>query len=283
MLMKAHTEEEFMVFISQLSETNASLGFWTDFEKIKHNVAKIEIKLNTLNYLIGKEDLRMAVTELWNNDRRVFDVLQILIACRKKDKKKVINANTGIVLLESYFTSIDGIMDFLTGTGLAHFLKEDNVKNLVDYVFGVETGLDSNARKNRSGDAMEDTVELIIKESGLDYRKEVMSKEWQILTNALGTDEKRFDFVITTKKKNYLMEVNFYSGGGSKLNATARSFTEINNKLRNLTDFEFVWITDGKGWLTAKNKLQEAFYAIPNMYNLTTIKTFLNKIKNDNV
>ena len=79
------------------------------------------------------------------------------------------------------------------------------------------------------------------------------------------------------------MEVNFYSGGGSKLNATARSFTEINNKLRNLTDFEFVWITDGKGWLTAKNKLQEAFYAIPNMYNLTTIKTFLNKIKNDNV
>ena len=126
-------------------------------------------------------------------------------------------------------------------------------------------------------------LELIIKESGLDYRKEVMSKEWQILTNALGTDEKRFDFVITTKKKNYLMEVNFYSGGGSKLNATARSFTEINNKLRNLTDFEFVWITDGKGWLTAKNKLQEAFYAIPNMYNLTTIKTFLNKIKNDNV
>ncbi|MGN1262527.1 MAG: type II restriction endonuclease [Prevotella sp.] len=281
--MNVHTEEEFLTFISQLSETNASLAFWTDFAKIKQNVAKIEIKLNTLNYLIGKNDLRKAVTELWNNDKRVFDVLQILIACRKKDKKKVVNANTEIVLLESYLTSIDGIMEYLIGTGLAHFLKEENVKNLVDYVFGVEAGLDSNARKNRSGDAMEDTVEMIIKESGLNYRKEVMSKEWQEVTNALGTDEKYFDFVITTNKKKYLMEVNFYNSGGSKLNATARSFTEINNKLRNLKDFEFVWITDGKGWTSAKNKLQEAFYAIPNLYNLTTIKTFLNNIMNDNV
>lgn len=159
--MSAHTEAEFKTFMSQLSETNATLSYWTDFAKVKDNVASIEIKLNTLNYLLGKQDLRAAVTELWNNDKRVFDVLQILIACRKRDKKKVINANAEFVLLESYLTTLDGVMEFIEGTGLSKIFKDKNVKNLIDYVFGVEVGLDSNARKNRSGDAMEDTVELI--------------------------------------------------------------------------------------------------------------------------
>lgn len=86
--MAAHTEEQFNQFMSQLSETNATLSFWTDFDKIRKNVASVEIKLNTLNYLIGKEDLRLAITKLWNNDKRVFDVLLILVACRKRDKKK---------------------------------------------------------------------------------------------------------------------------------------------------------------------------------------------------
>ena len=267
--------------MSQLSETNATLSYWTDFAKVKGNVASIEIKLNTLNYLLGKENLRAAVTELWNNDKKVFDVLQILIACRKKDKKKVINEQAQFVLLESYLTSLEGVMTYLEGTGLAKLFRDKNVKNLVDYVFGVEVGLDSNARKNRSGDAMEDTVETIIKGSGLSYRKEVVSKEWPAITEALGTDEKRFDFVITTKDKTYLMEVNFYSGGGSKLNETARSFTELAPKVNAVSGFEFVWVTDGKGWESAKNKLQEAYYTIPCVYNLTTLRGFLDSITSE--
>lgn len=279
--MKAHTEEEFKVFMSQLSETNATLSFWTDFEKIKNNVASVEIKLNTLNYLLGKQDLRAAVTELWNNDKKVFDVLLILVACRKRDKKKVINSEADVVLLDSYLKSLDGVIKFLEGTGLAQVFQDKNVKNLVDYVFGVEVGLDSNARKNRSGDAMEDTVELIIKSSGLDYRKEVESSEWPEITKALGTDKKRFDFVVPTNNKTYLFEVNFYSGGGSKLNETARSFTEVGPKINAVDGFEFVWITDGKGWESAKNKLQEAYYTIPSIYNLTTLKFFLETLKAD--
>lgn len=277
--MSVHTEEEFNVFMSQLSETNATLSFWTDFNKIRNNVANIEIKLNTLNYLLGKENLREAVIELWNNDKRVFDVLQILVACRKRDKKKVINANADIVLLESYLTTLDGVMEYLEGTGLAQIFKDKKVKNLVDYVFGVEVGLDSNARKNRSGDAMEETVEIILKGSDLKYRKEVYSSEWPAISEALGTDKKRFDFVIETQRKTYLVEVNFYSGGGSKLNETARSFTELAPKVNGVEGFEFLWITDGKGWESAKNKLQEAFYTIPNVYNLATIKSFLEVIK----
>lgn len=277
--MSAHTEAEFKTFMSQLSETNATLSYWTDFAKVKDNVASIEIKLNTLNYLLGKQDLRAAVTELWNNDKRVFDVLQILIACRKRDKKKVINANAEFVLLESYLTTLDGVMEFIEGTGLSKIFKDKNVKNLIDYVFGVEVGLDSNARKNRSGDAMEDTVELIIKGSGLKYRKEVYSSEWPAITEALGTDKKRFDFIIEAKSKTYLAEVNFYSGGGSKLNETARSFTELAPKVNGVEGFEFLWVTDGKGWESAKNKLQEAYYTIPSVYNLTTLKDFLDELK----
>lgn len=279
--MKAHTQQEFDIFMSQLSETNATLGFWTDFEKIKGNVASIEIKLNTLNYLLGKEDLRVAVTELWNNDKRVFDVLQILIACRKRDKKKVINANAEFVLLESYLTSLEGVMEYLEGTGLAQIFKDKNVKNLVDYVFGVEVGLDSNARKNRSGDAMEDSVELVLKGCGLKYRKEVYSSEWPAITEALGTDKKRFDFVIETENKIYLSEVNFYSGGGSKLNEVARAYTELAPKINAVEGFEFLWVTDGKGWESAKNKLQEAYFTIPSVYNLTTLKDFLISLKRD--
>lgn len=279
--MNAHTEDEFRTFMSQLSETNATLSYWTDFTKVKSNVASIEIKLNTLNYLLGKEDLRKAVTELWNNDKRVFDVLQILIACRKRDKKKIINADAEFVLLESYLTTLNGVIEFIEGTGLANIFKDKNVKNLVDYVFGVEVGLDSNARKNRSGDAMEDTVELIIAGCGLKYRKEVYSSEWPAITKALGTDKKRFDFVIETMDKTYLAEVNFYSGGGSKLNETARSFTEIAPKINAVDGFEFLWVTDGKGWESARNKLQEAYYTIPNVYNLSTLRGFLDGLKSN--
>jgi len=278
--MSAHTEAEFKTFLSQLSDTNATLSYWTDFTKVKANVASIEIKLNTLNYLLGKEDLRAAVTELWNNDKRVFEVLQILIACRKRDKKKVINVDAEFVLLESYLTTLDGVMEFIEGTGLAKIFKDKNVKNLVDYVFGVEVGLDSNARKNRSGDAMEDSVELIIKGSGLRYRKEVYSSEWPAITKALGTDKKRFDFVIEAKEKTYLAEVNFYSDGGSKLNETARSFTELAPKINAVDGFEFLWVTDGKGWEKAKNKLQEAYYTIPSIYNLSTLRGFLDGLEN---
>ena len=277
--MKAHTQQEFDIFMSQLSETNATLGFWTDFEKIKGNVASIEIKLNTLNYLLGKEDLQAAVTELWNNDKRVFDMLQILIACRKRDKKKVINAKAEFVLLESYLTSLEGVIEYLEGTGLAQIFKDKNVKNLVDYVFGVEVGLDSNARKNRSGDAMEDSVELVLKGCGMKYRKEVYSSEWPAITEALGTDKKRFDFVVEAENKIYLAEVNFYSGGGSKLNEVARAYTELAPKINAVKGFEFLWVTDGKGWESAKNKLQEAYFTIPSVYNLTTLKDFLEEIK----
>ena len=126
---------------------------------------------------------------------------------------------------------------------------------------------------------MEDMVSKIFDENSITYRQEVYSTEWADLQKVLGDDEKRFDFVIETAEKTYLIEVNFYSGGGSKLNEVARSYSDIAPKVNSIPNFEFVWITDGIGWKSAKNKLQEAYNIIPRIYNLTNIDEFINLIK----
>lgn len=277
--MSAHTENEFNIFMSQLKETNQTLDFFCDFDKISLNVKNIEISLNMLNYLIGKPKMEEAVRDIWQRDKTAFNVMDILIAVRDDGKKKVIDSLGNCVLLKSLFTSPEGVIEYLNETGLTSLFQSNRIKDLVDYVFGIETGLDSNARKNRSGHIMEDTVEDILINNNVPYRKEVYSSEYPLLADALGDDEKRFDFVIETDNKVYLIEVNFYSGGGSKLNEVARAYSDIAPKINAIDGFEFVWITDGIGWKSARNKLQEAFNIIPSIYNLTTIQDFLTIIK----
>ena len=277
--MAAHTKEQFDMFMSQLKETNATLDFYCDFPKIARNVADISISLNMLNYLLGKQNLREAVEALWARDPKVFDVMDILIATRKKDNKMFFDELGQFRTIHSLFESVDGVMEFLEGTGLANVFRKPEIKDLVDYVFGVETGLDTNARKNRSGEITEKLVAKIFANANIEYSQQVSSNTFPAVANVLGADQKVFDFVIKTVTKTYLIEVNFYSGGGSKLNEVARSYTDVAPKVNSIEGFEFVWITDGIGWHSAKNKLQEAFAAIPSIYNLTTIKEFIDMVK----
>jgi len=270
--------KNFNLFMSQLQETNQTLDFFCDFSKISANVAEVEMSLNTLNYLIGKDDLAKGVSEIWQRDSKVFDVLGILIAVRDEGRKPVVDKNGNVVLLKSYFESSKKVVEFLEGTGLAEVFSSRRIKNLVDYVFGIETGLDTNARKNRSGHIMENTVAKLFRDAGISFRQEVYSSEFRQLS-VLGTDEKRFDFYIETPVKKYLIEVNFYSGGGSKLNEVARAYTELAPKVNSVRGFEFVWITDGIGWKSARNKLEEAYNTIPSVYNLTNVNQFVNSIK----
>ena len=269
---------EFETFMSQLSETNATLESFTDFDKVSKNVSKIAIKLNQLNYLLGKEDLKAAVTALYEENPKTFDILDILVAIRKSDKKKVLGKNYMPTLVENYFTDIDSICEFITNTGLAHVFSSKKITNLVDYVFGVEVGLDTNARKNRGGNIMAKAVEQKLTSAGVTFRSEVYSTEFPEIT-ALGADLKRFDFVIYTPDKTYLIETNYYNGGGSKLNEVARAYSELAPKINQYNQYEFVWITDGQGWHSAKSKLEEAYAIIPRVYNLTSIDDFLNEIK----
>lgn len=271
--------KDFNEFMSQLQETNQTLDFFCDFDKISQNVNNIKLSLCMLNSLIGTTDLRKSVETIWDRDKTAFDVMDILIAVRSEGKKKVIDSIGNCVILNSLFESVDGVMEFLNDTGLAEIFQAKKINDLVDYVFGIETGLDTNARKNRSGHVMENMVARLFDKAGIQYRQEVYSSEWSEITSVLGDDEKRFDFVITTNGKTYLIEVNFYSRGGSKLNEVARSYSDIAPKINSVSGFEFVWITDGIGWKSAKNKLQEAYSIIPSIYNLTNIKEFINGIR----
>ena len=271
--------KDFNKFMSQLQETNQTLDFFCDFDKIAANVDNIKLSLCMLNSMIGTTDLRRSVETIWNRDRSAFSVMDILIAVRSGGKKVVLNSAGDCIILDELFTSIDGVMEYLEETGLADLFRQKKINDLVDYVFGIETGLDSNARKNRSGHVMEGMVASILKKNGIKFRQEVYSTEWSNLQRVLGDDEKRFDFVIQTPKKTYLIEVNFYSGGGSNLNEVARSYSDIAPKINSVPGYEFVWITDGIGWKSAKNKLQEAYSIIPSIYNLTSIKEFLQEVK----
>lgn len=267
--------KDFNIFMSQLQETNQTLDFFCDFDKISQNVEDIKLSLCMLNSLVGATDMRKAVDTIWKRDKSAFNVMDILIAVRSEGKKKVLNSLGECVVLDTLFTSVDGVMEYLDDTGLTEVLQQQKIKDLVDYVFGIETGLDTNARKNRSGHVMEGMVARIFDNAGIDYRQEVYSSEWPSISEVLGDDEKRFDFVVESHDITYLIEVNFYSSGGSKLNEVARSYSDIAPKINSVPGFEFVWITDGIGWKSAKNKLQEDYSIIPSIYNLTNIKTFL--------
>jgi len=272
-------KEQFKTFLLQLSETNATLDYFVDFEKVKGNVRKIALKLNQLNYLIGKDNLEEAINDLYEENSKVFEVLDILIAVRNKNAKTF--DNTGkITLLENYFTSPKGVLEYICETGLAEVFKNKEISNLVDYVFGIEVGLDTNARKNRGGDNMSKAVSLLFDREEIYYKKEVNSTLFLDI-ESLGVDVKRFDFVIKTKKKTYLIETNFYNTGGSKLNEVARAYSEVAPKINQYENYEFVWITDGQGWLSAKNKLEEAYNTIPSVYNLTTLSEFVEKVKKE--
>lgn len=273
--------KDFDLFMSQLLETNATLDFYCDFDKIEQNVEEIAISLNMLNYLIGQEDMRLAVERLWEKDPSVFQVLDILIATRRKDGKMYLLEDKTARPISKLYSSIDGVMDFLDGTGLTKVLQSREIKNLVDYVFGVETGLDSNARKNRSGHVMENWVNDIFTRNGIAFEKEVQCKTIPDVKAVLGKDIKRFDFVIRTRKQTYLIEVNFYSkGGGSKPSEVARAYSELSPKINGIEGYKFVWITDGKGW-DGVGSFKEAYNEIPYVYNLTNIQEFVDLIRSE--
>lgn len=276
-------QKRFDEFMKPLKETLFSLGDYVDFTKVATNVDEISIHLHQLNYLIGQEDIDAAVRRLWRVNPLAFSVIGILIAVRAKDCKNAIDENGCVHSLSDYSSSPETVVEFLNQTGLSEVFRAKQIKNLVDYVFGVEVGLDSNARKNRGGHLMEDYVAGVFSKNGVQFEREVYCTEFPEIVTALGTDKKRFDFVVRAEDMVYLIETNFYSSGGSKLNEVARSYLELAQKINAVSGFEFVWITDGVGWVSARNKLEEAYSHIPSIYNLTDVSGFILRIKRQRV
>lgn len=275
-----HTAANFELFLSQLAETNFRLSDYVDFSKVSANVEPIAIKLHTLDYLIGRDDLGRAVDALWRNDKSVFGVLPILIAVHEAAQKKALIGNR-CQPVGSFGRSAEDVVYFLEHTGLAALLRTRQIRSLTDYVFGVEAGLDTNARKNRSGKLMASIAKAVLADAGIEYREEVSSAEFATVSAALGKDQKRFDFVIKTKRRTWLGETNFYSSGGSKLSEVARGYKNINAEISRCPGYQFVWVTDGVGWRTCKRTFFESYLTIPHLYNLTDIDHLVRLVQSE--
>lgn len=274
-------KEKFSVFFDNITEIKIGLDYYTDFKKVINNVNTISLRLTQLNYLVGQKDMRKAVEELWKENPKAFSVMGILVAVRKKQNKKAWGRDGSERLVYNYFDSVDHIMEFIEDSGLLIVLQDKHIKNLVDYVFGVETGFDTHGRKNRIGEIMASKIAQQFDETNISYEREVQSKNFPAIKSVLGKDSKRFDFVISCPSKKYLVEVNYYGTQGSKVTEIPRSYMDVAKKINSVEGFEFVWITDGIGWKKAKEQLNEAYDEIPNVYNLNTLQDFINKILQD--
>ena len=258
-------------------------SYYVNFEKVYGNVDSIKVELNILNSLIGSKNIENDFETLISEYPKVLKCVPILLAVRGSEIYTIDSDGEYIFNFKKMNYSVDEYKMFMRKTGLFDLISNRIINNLVDYVTGVEVGLDSNGRKNRGGHLMENLVEGYLQKAGLvkgvDYFKEMyisdMEKRWNLdLSNIsnTGKTEKRFDFVVKTENTVYGIETNFYTGGGSKLNETARSYKTIALEAIEIKGFAFVWFTDGIGWQSAKHNLEETFDVLDNIYCIADLE-----------
>ena len=271
--MKRNFNEWLETFRSSI----ATYSYYVDFEKVYGNIDAIKVELNILNSLIGSKNIEADFEKLLKDYPQVLKCIPVLLAVRGREVYAIDGDGEYLFNFKKANCSVEEYKMFMRKTGLFTLISEHIINNLVDYVTGVEVGLDSNGRKNRGGHLMEDLVESYLKKSGLvrdvDYFKEMYISEIEEkcgidLSNISnqGKAEKRFDFVVRKGSMIYGIETNFYTGGGSKLNETARSYKTIALETREIDGFTFVWFTDGEGWKSARHNLEETFDVMDDIY-----------------
>lgn len=274
---------DFKTWLSGFRDSISDYSYYVNFDKVYRNVDSIKVELNILNSLIGSENIENEFELLVEKYPETLKCIPILLAVRANEIYAIDGDGEFTYNFRKANQSVEQYKVFMRKTGLFDLLANHLIHNLVDYATGVETGLDSNGRKNRGGHLMENLVESYIKKAGFikdkTYFKEMYIHEicdkWDIDLSAIsnqGKMEKRFDFVIKTDKMIYGIETNFYASGGSKLNETSRSYKQISQESETIDGFTFVWFTDGKGWNNARNNLEETFDVMKNIYNINDLE-----------
>ena len=273
------TNRDFMTWLSGFRDSIADYGYYIDFEKVHRNVEGIKVELNILNSLIGSKNIEADFEVLLEKYPEILKCIPLLLAVRANEIYAIDGDGEFTYEFKKPNLSVEQYKVFMRKTGLFDLMANHIVNNLVDYATGVETGLDSNGRKNRGGHLMENLVESFIQKAGFikdeTYFKEMyihqITEKWDVDLSALsnqGKMEKRFDFVIKTDNMIYGIETNFYGSGGSKLNETARSYKTLALETDTIDGFTFVWFTDGKGWTSARHNLEETFEVMEHIYNI---------------
>ena len=289
------SQQVFFFLINTLKNTLTKWDYFVNWAKVFDNIKDIEIDLNTLNYLIGKENIEDEFLILLEKHPTITRLIPILIACRKSKFEILCDYDKNNFKYEDYdfgdieLTEKTKVLQFAKSTGFLDLLKNKRIKSIIDYVIGVEVGLDSNGRKNRGGTAMEDVVEFFVKDicdkKDFTYIREATAKKikekWGIDLK-VDKSSRRIDFAINNNDKLFLIETNFYTGGGSKLKSTAGEYKSMFDFWKN-DGHEFIWITDGAGWITTRLPLEETFNYTDYILNLEMVsKGLLEVIVMDN-
>lgn len=277
--MKRNFNEWFSKFKSSISD----YSYYVDFDKIYKNVEKLKVELNILNSLIGSKNIKEEFETILVRYPETLECIPLLLAVRSREIFIKDEMNEYLFDFRKMVYSMDDYTKFMEKSGLFNLLQNHIINNLYDYVLGIEVGLDSNGRKNRGGHLMENLVEDYIIKAG--YKKDVtyfkemylkdIEEKWNLDLSAMSGNNvstKRFDFVIKTKNQVYVVETNFYSNGGSKLNETARSYKMLAQESKKVDGVTFVWFTDGVGWKDAKKNLEETFNELETMYNINDLE-----------
>jgi len=282
-------KRDFAQWLLTFTDSIADYKYYIDFKKVHRNVDLIKVELNILNSLIGSKNIEEDFEKLLRKYPEILKCIPLLLAVRANEIYCQ-DENGGYLFkfdFDKYPPNSHAYYEkykyFMRETGLFDLLQNHIINNLVDYATGVETGLDSNGRKNRGGHLMEDVVERFIQKAGFKknetYFKEMylqqIEEKWKLDMSFISNKNqstKRFDFVIKTDNCIYGIETNFYASGGSKLNETARSYKMIAEEAKNVVGFEFVWFTDGMGWISARNNLKETFDIMDNIYNIADME-----------
>ena len=276
-------KRDFKEWLNTFRNSICDYGYYVDFNKVYGNVETIKVELNILNSLIGSKNIEADFEKLLTDYPQVLKCIPVLLAVRGREIYTIDGDGEYLFNFKKMNYSVEEYKMFMRKTGLFSLISEHVINNLVDYVTGVEVGLDSNGRKNRGGHLMENLVEDYLQKAGLvkgvDYFKEMyisdIEKKWSIdLSNISnqGKSEKRFDFVVKKGATIYGIETNFYSSGGSKLNETARSYKTIALEAKEIQGFAFVWFTDGQGWQSARHNLEETFDVMDNIYCISDME-----------
>lgn len=273
----------FNIWLENFRESISTYDYYIDFKKVIRNVNEIKIELNILNALIGSKNIEKDFEDILTRYPETLRCIPILLAVRNNEIYAQDTNGAFLYNFEIQNYSIEQYKIFMRKTGLFNLMENHLLGSLIDYVSGVETGLDSNGRKNRGGHLMEDLVETFIQKAGFiknkNYFKEIYISEIEEkfsidlskISNT-GKTEKRFDFLIKTSNRIYVIETNFYSSSGSKLNETARSYKQLALEAREIENLTFVWFTDGKGWKNARHNLEETFEILDTIYNINDLE-----------
>lgn len=280
-------KRNFNEWLSKFKSSISDYTYYVDFKKIYRNIDKIKVELNILNSLIGSNDIENEFKNIIVKYPETLECIPVLLAVRSNEIFIKDELKEYLFKFNKMVYSIDDYVRFMKESGLFDLLQNHIINNLYDYVLGIEVGLDSNGRKNRGGHLMENLVESYIRKAGIkEYYKEMYISEienkWNLDLSSISGNNvstKRFDFVIKTDNQVYVIETNFYSSQGSKLNETARSYKMLAEEAKKVNGLTFIWFTDGIGWKNARKNLEETFNELETLYNINDLENgILDKI-----